>query len=142
MLADAFGNVIDSVRYLDSLPWPAEADGGGYFLELKDFNSDNSLAENWTIASNLSVGLENNSIETVVKIYPNPAQSIINIDSKNYLINSFEIFDLNGRKMRTQNDINTNRFTIDVEILLPGIYILKLKSTNGESIIQKFSKLP
>ncbi|TNF45375.1 MAG: secretion system protein Por, partial [Bacteroidetes bacterium] len=57
VLADAFGNVIDSVRYQDSLPWPAEADGGGYFLQLKDLNTDNSLGENWTISLNLTVGI-------------------------------------------------------------------------------------
>jgi hypothetical protein len=43
--------------------------------------------------------------------------------------------------MNAQNEINNNRFTIDVEKLLPGIYILKLVSTNGENIVQKFSRL-
>ena len=35
MLADGFGNVIDSVRYHDTIPWP-EADGNGYYLKLTD----------------------------------------------------------------------------------------------------------
>ena len=142
VLADAFGNIIDSVRYLDTLPWPVEADGGGYFLKLKDVNSDNSLAENWTISSNLSVGLINNHIENAVNIYPNPTQSVIHIESKQLQINSFEIFDINGRKMLAKTEINSNRIIIDVERLLPGIFILKLRCTNGKSIIQKFSKLP
>ncbi len=141
VLADAFGNVIDSVRYQDSLPWPAEADGNGYFLHLADINSDNSLAENWTVASNLSVGIKNNPIETVVNVYPNPTQSIINIDSKQHQIHSFEIFDINGRKMISRNEINLNHFPIDIGKLLPGIYFIKLNCNMGESIIKKFSKM-
>ena len=33
VLADGFGNVIDSVTYSDQPPWP-DADGNGYYLEL------------------------------------------------------------------------------------------------------------
>lgn len=142
ILADGYGNIIDSVRYLDSLPWPAEADNGGYFLELKDVNSDNSLAGNWTINSNLSVGIDNLTTETSVKIYPNPAYSEITVESNYKNILSFEIFDISGRKMINRNEINASRFKIDVGNLLPAIYILKLKHTNNECIIHKFSKLP
>ncbi|MDO8951491.1 MAG: CotH kinase family protein [Draconibacterium sp.] len=141
VLADAFGNVIDSVRYMNNSPWPVEADGGGYFLYLTNLNSDNSLAANWSISANLSVGINDIHVETVVNVYPNPAQSEITVEGNQHIFNSFEIFDLNGRKMRAQNEINKNRFTIDVEKLLPGIYILKLGSTNGENIVLKFSRL-
>jgi len=141
VLADAFGNVIDFVQYLDSLPWPLEANGGGYFLYLTDINSDNSLPENWTISSNLTVSAKDNLLETVVNVYPNPAQSKITIEGNDHQIDSFEIFDLSGRKMMAGTEINSNRFTVDVGQLLPGIYILKLSSTNGENIILKFSRL-
>jgi hypothetical protein len=141
VLADAFGNVIDSVRYLDSLPWPVEADGGGFFLELKDLNADNSLAANWTISSNLSVGLKNNQFQTVVNVYPNPARTIITIDGNQNQIHSFELFDLSGRKMLIRNEINLNHFQIDISKLLPGIYFIKLNCSMGESIIKKFSKM-
>jgi hypothetical protein len=141
VLADAFGNVIDSVRYLDSLPWPAEADGGGYFLHLTDINSDNSLAENWTIASNLSVGINDEQLSQSVNLYPNPARTIITIDGKQNQITSFELFDLSGRKMISRNEINLNHFPIDIQKLLPGIYFIKLNCNMGESIIKKFSKM-
>jgi hypothetical protein len=141
VLADAFGNVIDSVRYMDSVPWPVEADGGGYFLKLIDLNSDNSLAENWTISSNLSVGIQDNTVDRMVSIFPNPARSKINVDSKLHQINSLEVFDINGRKLMAKNEINSNRFTIDVEKLLPGIYILKMRCYNDATFVLKFSKM-
>jgi hypothetical protein len=142
VLADAFGNIIDSLRYLDTLPWPVEADGGGYFLKLKDVNSDNSLAENWTFATNLSVDIDDNLLGNLINIYPNPAQSKITIESNQNQLISFEIFDLSGRKMMAQAEINSNRFSINVENLLPGIFIIKIHTKTGEIIVQKFSKLP
>ena len=141
VLADAFGNVIDSVRYMDDQPWPAEADSGGYFLVLKDVNSDNSLAANWTFSSNLTVGVKDNPLETVINIYPNPAQTKITIEGNQHQFNSFEIFDLSGLKMMAKTEINSNRFTIDVIDLMSGIYIIKLRCYNDATFVQKFSKM-
>jgi hypothetical protein len=141
VLADAFGNVIDSVKYLDSLPWPVEADSGGYFLQLTDLKSDNSLAKNWTISSDLSVGVNDEQLSQSVNVYPNPARTIITIDGKQNQITSFELFDLSGRKMISRNEINMNYFPIDIQKLLPGIYFIKLNFNRGESIIKKFSKM-
>ena len=52
VLVDAFGNVIDEVRYQDRDEWPSEADGAGAFLELKNTGLDNSLAASWVASSN------------------------------------------------------------------------------------------
>ncbi|MFQ6611670.1 MAG: lamin tail domain-containing protein [Fidelibacterota bacterium] len=38
---------VDSVTYMDSNPWPVEADGQGSSLELKSLPLDNSLGSNW-----------------------------------------------------------------------------------------------
>lgn len=46
-LEDGFGNIIDTVTYSDSAPWPFEADGGCVSLELIDPALDNSLAVSW-----------------------------------------------------------------------------------------------
>lgn len=48
VLADAFGNVIDSVEYFDVAPWPTGADGGGSYLQLLNLNLDNNLGTSWT----------------------------------------------------------------------------------------------
>jgi hypothetical protein len=141
VLADAFGNIIDSVRYSDNLPWPGEADGAGYFLELIDINADNALASNWTFSSNLSVGVNDKQLSQSVNVYPNPAQSIITIDGEQNKINSFEIYDLSGRKMISRNEIKLNHFPVDIRMLLLGIYFIKLNCDNGESIVKKFSKI-
>lgn len=47
VLADADGNIIDSVEYFDSAPWPTSPDGGGTYLKLISTSLDNNLASSW-----------------------------------------------------------------------------------------------
>jgi hypothetical protein len=42
VLADAYGNTIDSVEYFDADPWPTSADGGGTYLDLVNTALDNN----------------------------------------------------------------------------------------------------
>ena len=46
-LADAFGTVIDEVRYGDSAGWPESADGGGNSLERLSFRTPANSSLNW-----------------------------------------------------------------------------------------------
>jgi hypothetical protein len=46
VLADAYGNTIDSVEYFDADPWPTSADGGTY-LDLVNTALDNNIASSW-----------------------------------------------------------------------------------------------
>ncbi|MDB4734715.1 lamin tail domain-containing protein [Akkermansiaceae bacterium] len=47
ILRDASTNPVDEVRYYDSRKWHSFADGGGSSLELKDPESDNTIAGAW-----------------------------------------------------------------------------------------------
>lgn len=68
-----------------------------------------------------------------VKIYPNPAQNFINISTEKP-IQSVEIYDTLGRLIK--NEMQSN---IDISKLAKGIYILKIKTANQESV-EKFIK--
>ena len=46
-LFNANGQIIDSLTYKNSGPWPWQPDGSGATLALRDANFDNSVAENW-----------------------------------------------------------------------------------------------
>lgn len=88
-LFDEFGNVVDSVSFGVSQPWPSEPNGNGYTLSLLDTESNNDLAENWA-ASILhgTPGVENsflNPIEDPDKLhltsnYPNPFSAFTSFD--------------------------------------------------------------
>jgi len=64
VLADAFGNSIDSVLYDDADPWPSEADGNGPSLELIDPFLDNNDGANWQFSGGATgVIIEGNEVK-------------------------------------------------------------------------------
>ncbi len=122
VLADAWGNIIDEVHYLDSLPWPIMADGGGPYLELIDLNLDNSLPENWTLGYDLTKLEESNGPS--VKIYPNPVDDLLMIEAEKNIVRC-QVLNMSGILLLDNVTMGKN-ITLDTSRLTPGIYVLKL----------------
>ncbi|WP_178988169.1 T9SS type A sorting domain-containing protein [Winogradskyella schleiferi] len=66
----------------------------------------------------------------LVKLYPNPVNSALTINSKS-VIDSISIYDVNGRRLRTISE-HSDIITLNVSGLVKGLYFLEVKS--GESI--------
>jgi len=72
----------------------------------------------------------------IVKIFPNPVQDFVNIESdKNFI--AYEIIDESG-KLILSKDYKGNK--IDISNLKTGIYFITLKSLSNETNIVKFIK--
>jgi spore coat protein CotH len=137
VLSDAYGNIIDEVTYMDTFPWPADADGKGGFLELKDINSDNSLATNWR-SSKTPLSLDDMSLENQnLVLYPNPTNSKIYVNGFNTNIEYFEVLDIMGRTVLSGNSTNDG---IDLTSLSNNTYIIKLVDENGNILVKKIIK--
>ena len=137
VLADAFGNIIDEVHYSDSLPWPMEADGNGPYLQLKDINADNSLPESWTTGNDLT-GIEKFTDNQCVVIYPNPTSGLIHIE----LLGEpacCQVIDLMGRVL-SEMAISNPHCDLDLSSLSPGVYVLKIRLSDGGTAWQKVVK--
>jgi len=137
VLADAWGNIIDQVHYSDSLPWPIEADGQGYFLQLKELDSDNSLAENWTISNDL-VGIEEESHSSLVHLYPNPTSDKIYVELAETSLQC-QIMNLMGNVI-FETAITDSRFELDLSRLPSGLYLIKIIQADGTSTYEKVVK--
>jgi len=129
VLADAFGNVIDSVTYHDSAPWP-NADGTGYYLKLMDLLSDNSVADNWTISNEMLTSGDIIPPDSKVSIYPNPVTDFLNIRA-GYEIGSVTLMDLTGKVITIVEKIDSQDCYIDMHYLDPGIYIVRVRMAAG-----------
>ena len=70
-----------------------------------------------------------------ITIAPNPFSNYTQIYSNNIVI-SYNLFDLNGRKVKSQI-INNNSFKLDKDLLPLGMYYLEIVSEKGQS----FNKL-
>ncbi len=74
------------------------------------------------------------SRDPAIKLYPNPADDLLNIESTGR-INMLTILDVSGSLHMKSG----RRSAVDVSDLKPGIYILKVNTTNGTHI-RKFIK--
>jgi hypothetical protein len=75
-----------------------------------------------------------------INVYPNPATDNITFDISNISekINSFEIFDVTGKKVVDMPTIENSKITIEKNKLQSGIYYYKV-STNNKAYNGKFS---
>ena len=134
ILADAWGNTIDQVHYSDSTPWPEEADGNGPYLQLKNLDSDNSLAENWTTGNDLTTTKELFENQFVA-FYPNPTSGKIHISLSENTTHC-QIVDMMGNVLQEMSP-SSSVFDLDLSRWPPGVYLIKLQMTDGKSVYRK-----
>lgn len=131
VLADGFGNTIDSVEYFDKTPWP-EADGTGNYLQLINTSLDNNLASSW-VATNGEI-LSNPSFFTSekVSIYPNPFTDFVTIHNSREAL-GVQIYDVLGTLIYRNNE-KSNDYTIDFSFCSKGIYFVAILDTTGSTL--------
>jgi len=71
-----------------------------------------------------------------IRLFPNPVNSVLNINSPNEEILSFEIFNTKGQKVISKKHINSDNYSINIEHLPKGIYFVKMEFV-GETYTQK-----
>ena len=75
-----------------------------------------------------------------IKVFPNPASSIINIENlDDHVIDKVAIFDSVGKKVLDDMVCVTNYLAIDIGSLLPGIYFIEI-TTDNETVRKKIIK--
>ncbi|MBA4321625.1 MAG: secretion system protein Por [Odoribacter sp.] len=136
ILSDGFGNVIDNVLYSSLPPWP-DANGNGYYLELTNLLSDNNIGTNWAAVTGSIVSVEENESGQSFKFYPSPVKNKLLIDSPVKIIN-IQLFDFQGYLLGSTG-INSEQNTLDMSTFLPGIYLIKVLTTDGV-IVKKIVK--
>jgi hypothetical protein len=129
VLADGFGNTIDSVEYFDASPWPAAADGTGSYLQLISTEMDNNLASSWMTSSNNSLATASFNETATIAIYPNPVTHFLNIHSDK-LLSGIKIFDVSGKLIY---DLKQKSKTINMDWreYSNGVYFISIYDDNG-----------
>lgn len=77
------------------------------------------------------IGSVKQSLTSTLKVYPNPAQNVLNIETKNGILNQWLLADLNGKTVMTGN---TN--TLDINEIPSGVYFLNVQIGETWSHIQ------
>ncbi|EAS20688.1 hypothetical protein BBFL7_01578 [Flavobacteria bacterium BBFL7] len=118
-----------------------EALNGTVFTARIDDCNINNLKMDY---SNKNVGKSAKNNQTItnneIVVYPNPAINSLTISSSFDNMSSIVFFDLKGRQMLSEININSTAFTIDISSLSSGVYIIKTIDEKGVQYTQKVIK--
>jgi hypothetical protein len=89
----------------------------------------NEVPTRITYINNQTSSLNTNTFET--KIYPNPTNGILNIESKEGIEN-IKVFSTDGRRVYEKGTAGTTT-TLNLSHLSPGMYTIQAFSSNGQS---------
>ncbi|MGC6469813.1 MAG: lamin tail domain-containing protein [Flavobacteriales bacterium] len=153
-LSNSSGVVVDEVEYFANAEWhDSQADGGGYSIEICDFNIDNNIGANWTVSPQtgnfIYTGFDP-IIEdqlTSFNVYASPntgcftTNNIFNFHNtfsgKNTFTNylnvpkNSKIFNINGQHVYTTKSTNE---VVQTSHWRKGIYVLK----NEQNLLKIF----
>ncbi|MFK8044362.1 MAG: T9SS type A sorting domain-containing protein [Crocinitomicaceae bacterium] len=119
------GNIVFKIKELASLGEGDIVENTAYIY----FDQNPAIITNTTKNIN-TVGLGINTVGTIdFNVYPNPANSIINIQSEG-VIESLRVVDMSGKIVFESNG-HSNIETINIEALSSGLYNIEIKSNNG-----------
>ena len=115
-------------------------DAGIYYVDLQVTNECGSETYTDTV---VIVVLDNISdvYSDQISIFPNPAKSVIKIESLSLRIKSVYLFDFSGKLISTNSNVSDNITKLDISYLNEGIYFVKIISDDGLVIIKKFVKI-
>ncbi len=88
--------------------------------------------DNISFGSPISLGLESVSKDSF-KLYPNPVEDYLNIDSSNTVIKNINVFNILGKKIYSTNSFNR----LDMSSYDAGIYFVKINNTITFKIVKK-----
>ena len=74
--------------------------------------------------------LNTDSSNKNIKVYPNPSTGFVYIENQNIQINNINIFNAVGSQLDINKTIDSNRIKLDFSESTPGIYILKIESSD------------
>lgn len=83
---------------------------------------------------------DDNTIDNVISIYPNPTKDSINISTKSLQnIIKITVYDLLGKMVIDKTINNLSTFKLSVKNLKQGVYVVKTKTENNKTYLNKIS---
>jgi hypothetical protein len=101
------------------------------------FVTDQSVTREGAVIDNLVVtgALSNDtaSAENLLSVYPNPSQGIFNLTWRGSEAMNLSVFDLSGKLILEQKDVDNSIQKIDLSQVAAGVYFLKVNSPQGST---------
>jgi hypothetical protein len=133
--SNGYGNPM-SDEFMKSAEFVNMLNVGGAVFIMDENNANNGYPV--FIKNNQHNSVDEDAEDGRIAVYPNPASNLINISlSDNAVCNSVNIYSLDGRLVKSQDD---NCETVDISELSAGVYVLKLKTADGTEVSRRIVK--
>lgn len=105
----------------------------------EDMNGELYVSNGSTISRVIDSSLNTNEFGTnKILISPNPAKNQITVENSNAVeIVSIKLFDITGKLLLTENNLNTSSKTINTSSLTAGMYIIVVEDATGNQLKSK-----
>ena len=116
----------------------ADLNYGIYYVKVK--SEDTLRSKTWTICVHKvsTTGVDEKSNPLGISLYPNPANSKLNVQSLKDIKGEIIVSDMLGKE-KLHSRINGQKEEMDITGLNSGMYILTIQG-NGYTSVQKFVK--
>ena len=112
--------------------------GGIYILEVTDSNGCQKLYEYTVGTITSTVDLDPSDLR--IKLYPNPASDIINIEFIEERPQSIELIDIAGKQIKLIRTIQSGSQTIDMTDIESGLYLVRI-AYEEDIVLKRISKI-
>lgn len=129
----------DSSYHMASHSFSVASDGV-YYIGFNGFGSSpqNSLRLD-DVSLAVSTGINENTIENKVSVYPNPASDFLNVTAKLKGQSTLIIYNNLGQEVMNYSFNEAFKVQLDVQSLAKGVYTVKINNADGV-VINKFVK--
>ena len=126
------GNTVMRIRLYNSIYYSSALGpcGAASYGEVEDYALN---VNDWVLNNNI------NNTESNFIVYPNPANTYINIKTNKLKLTSCSVLDISGRVIKQLIRKQENGLTIDISELEKGIYFVKVQTEKGVGV-KKFVK--
>ncbi|MFN3754634.1 T9SS type A sorting domain-containing protein [Flavobacterium sp.] len=87
----------------------------------------------YTVGNACQLSLDETELNSSIKLYPNPAKSILNVESNLLPVSKIEFYSILGNKVMETSFIET----INIDNLSSGMYLVKVYTENNQFAIKK-----
>ena len=132
---------VGQVGYFDYLLWNTDGCiiGGGGRGFVCHGNGDFTYPPNSQCNQYMIVDTKEIDLLEEIRIYPNPSLNSLNIENDNLQIQLISVYDFTGRKVLQEGTCNGTPCRLNLEPLIPGIYIIEINTNKGNHL-DKFIK--
>jgi hypothetical protein len=109
---------------------------GNYTVRVNDTNNCGATSPAVNI---INVGIEEEVNSLSIQIYPNPASSILRIESKSEDMKMIIVATIEGKIVRTITN-ETATYYLNINDLSKGLYLLHIETKSGNKTVKRFTK--